>query len=65
MAGDNVYNPGVYTFALEAQNSAGAAIEPETVVEEPGINQPSFISAATATATAGTPFSFQSRGRSR
>lgn len=50
---------GEYTFAVEASNSQGTDTEPLTVVEEPGITKPSFVSAATATATAGSAFSYQ------
>jgi hypothetical protein len=50
---------GQYTFPVTATNSAGSTVEPFTLVEEPGITAPSFVSAASATATAGQPFSFQ------
>jgi hypothetical protein len=50
---------GQYTFQVEATNSVGSVLEPYTVVEAPGVDQPTFLSAASATATVGTPFSFQ------
>jgi trimeric autotransporter adhesin len=50
--------PGIYTFGVEATNSAGSVISPFTVVDE-GINSPQFVTAPTATATAGQSFSYQ------
>jgi hypothetical protein len=49
---------GEYTVPLEAANSASTIIEPLTLAVEPGTS-PAFVSPDTATATAGTPFSFQ------
>jgi uncharacterized repeat protein (TIGR01451 family) len=49
---------GEYTVPLEAANSVSATIEPLTLAVEPGTS-PAFVSPDTATATAGTPFSFQ------
>jgi large repetitive protein len=50
---------GQYTFPVEATNDQGSAVQPFTLVEEPGITAPSFVSAASATATAGQLFRFQ------
>ena len=49
---------GEYTVPLEAANSVSTIIEPLTLAVEPGTS-PAFVSPDTATATAGTPFSFQ------
>ena len=51
--------PGEYTFPVEAFNSQGSIFDPITLVAEDGITQPTFLSVPAATATAGTPFSFQ------
>jgi hypothetical protein len=49
---------GQYTVPVEAANSVSTIIEPLTLAVEPGTS-PAFVSPDTATATAGTPFSFQ------
>lgn len=51
---------GQYTVPVEASNSASSIIEPLSLAIEPG-SSPAFVSAATATATAGTPFGFDVR----
>jgi large repetitive protein len=59
---DNAGAPeGEDTFPVEATNSVGTAVEPLTVVNVPDIGAPTFLSAASATATAGQPFTFQAQ----
>ena len=52
---------GQYTFPVEASNSVGSVIEPVTFVDVPNISEPTFLSSASATATAGQPFTFQAQ----
>jgi uncharacterized repeat protein (TIGR01451 family) len=59
LAGSADVAPGVYTIQLEATNSAGSVIAPFTLVAENGVTSPTFLSSGTATATAGTAFSYQ------
>lgn len=51
---------GQYTMPVEAANNVSSDVEPLSLAVEPG-SAPAFVSADTATATAGTPFSFQVR----
>jgi hypothetical protein len=51
--------PGEYAFTVEAYNSQGVTSDPIDVVAGAGIVQPAFLSVPAATATVGTPFSFQ------
>jgi len=48
--------PGQYRAQVEAMNEAGSVVEPLTLVA--GRDQPAFLSPDTATATAGSPFTF-------
>jgi hypothetical protein len=60
LSGTTAVTAGAYTVAITASNAAGTATQTITLtVRSPGtVAVPTFTSPASATATAGTPFSF-------